>query len=114
KIASCSMNAWSDFQIIASALLPNTFPGEKKTLTRLPILRLGISLKCATRLRRKHFAQKRSSITYSKPPCRELICRFIQWSRLRELLRRQRRNALAYKTCWFMEACSRSQRFWLG
>ena len=42
----------------------------------LLILRLAISSRCATKLRRKRFAQKRSSITYLKRCSREFIFRF--------------------------------------
>jgi|SRR2546429_2840138 len=45
----------------------------------LLILRLAISSRCATKLRRKRFAQKRSSITYLKRCSREFIFRFTRW-----------------------------------
>ena len=90
-----------------SAHSPNIFVAEKRTPTRLPILRSAISSRCETRPRRKHFARKRNSITCSKPPCPECICRFTQWSLSHEFLIQRRRDVLDCKTEFFTPLFSR-------
>src|SRR5206468_12995823 len=86
---------------------------EKKTPMRLPISQSVISSRCGTRLHRKHLAQKRSSITRSKPCCLESICRFTPWSLSREYLTQRQRNGRGRKTHWCMRVYSCSRRFQL-
>ena len=59
KIASFSTNAWKNLPTIANAHLRNIFDAEKKMLTRSPIWRSAILLRCAIKLRREPFGLKK-------------------------------------------------------
>ena len=70
----------AEFSEKRSAHLLNTFPAEKKTRTRSPILPFITSSRCATRRRRKHSARRRNSITCSRACFPASICRSTPWS----------------------------------
>jgi 2-polyprenyl-6-methoxyphenol hydroxylase and related FAD-dependent oxidoreductases len=82
------------------------FRRRKENADALPILRSGISSRCETRPRRKHFARKRNWITRWKPRCPEYICRFTRWSLSQECPTQKRRSGRRSRTHWCMQACS--------
>jgi kynurenine 3-monooxygenase len=79
KSASCSTNASPNSRTTGSAHSRSTLCGEKRTRTRSPISPFRTSSRCAIKPHRKHFEQRKNSITSSKLCCRACICLFMRW-----------------------------------